>query len=196
MGSDAFGLLCSNMRALSRCLGVQMSSKEMKKALKKQVNTSSCRQRLALGSVLTPLPHMVQAQERKKREKLQEKERKKQEKLQKKQDKKKGKGSPEAPEDPNQVCSSLPPLCCISGLVVDVCDLSSRDLCIFLVPHSRAQRRTKSRRRRSRPSGRSQRTFSQPQPQPHLTRSRSTRRRPAPLPGCFMLRIMPPPSLR
>ena len=49
---------------------------------------------------------MVQAQERKKREKLQEKERKKQEKLQKKQDKKKGKGSPEAPEDPNQVRSS------------------------------------------------------------------------------------------
>ena len=48
----------------------------------------------------------VQAQERKKREKLQEKERKKQEKLQKRQDKKKGKGSPEAPEDPNQVRSS------------------------------------------------------------------------------------------
>ena len=144
----------------------------------------------------TVAAHVVQAQERKKREKLQEKERKKQEKLQKKQDKKKGKGSPEAPEDPNQVCSSLPPLCCVSGLVVDVCDLSSRDLCIFLVPHSRAQRRTKNRRRRSRPSGRSQRTFSQPQPQPHLTRSRSTRRRLAPLPGCFMLRIMPPPSLR
>ena len=41
MGSDAFGLLCSNMRALSRCLGVQMSSKEMKKALKKQVNTTA-----------------------------------------------------------------------------------------------------------------------------------------------------------
>ena len=58
----------------------------------------------------------VQAQERKKREKLQEKERKKQEKLQKKQDKKKGKGSPEAPEDPNQVRSSFSTFCCVSGL--------------------------------------------------------------------------------
>ena len=90
------------MRPNTRCLAAHLGAAAEEAGEHDRSPTTSC----AWLRSHTVDAHGVQAQERKKREKLQEKERKKQEKLQKKQDKKKGKGSPEAPEDPNQVRSS------------------------------------------------------------------------------------------
>ena len=109
MGSDAFDLLCSNMRGSEPVLGCA----DVEQGNEEGAEEAGEHDRLPTTSFAwlrshTVAAHGVQAQERKKREKLQEKERKKQEKLQKKQDKKKGKGSPEAPEDPNQVRCATP----------------------------------------------------------------------------------------